>query len=49
MLHLVLADDSTYDLVRDAVADLGIGLVRLQRGRQHMLDMFRDAPEGAAP
>jgi urate oxidase len=40
--------NSTYDLVRDTVTDLGVGLVRLQRGRQHMLDMFRDAPEGAA-
>ncbi len=48
VLHLVLVDDSTYDVVRDTVADLGVGLVRLQRGRQHMLDMFRDAPEGAA-
>ncbi len=48
VLHLVLVDDSTYDVIRDAVADLGVGLVRLQRGRQHMLDMFRDAPEGAA-
>ena len=47
VLHLVLTDDATYDLVRDAVADLGIGLVRLQRGRQHMLDMFRDAPMDA--
>jgi ABC-2 type transport system ATP-binding protein len=47
VLHLVLTDDATYDLVRDAVADLGIGLVRLQRGRQHMLDMFRDAPADA--
>jgi ABC-2 type transport system ATP-binding protein len=49
VLHLVLTEDGMYDLVRDAVADLGIGLVRLQRGRQHMLDMFRDAPVVAAP
>jgi ABC-2 type transport system ATP-binding protein len=48
VLHLVLAGDGTYDLVRDTVADLGVGLVRLQRGRLHMLDMFRDAPGGAA-
>jgi len=48
VLHLVLTDESTYDVVRDTVAELGVGLVRLQRGRQHMLDMFRDAPEGAA-
>jgi ABC-2 type transport system ATP-binding protein len=42
LLQLGLADESTYDVVRDVVADLGVGLVRLQRGRQHMLDMFRD-------
>ncbi len=42
VLQLALADDSTYDVVRDVVSDLGVGLVRLQRGRQHMLDMFRD-------
>jgi ABC-2 type transport system ATP-binding protein len=42
LLLLALVDESTYDLVRDVVADLGVGLVRLQRGRQHMLDMFRD-------
>ena len=48
VLHLVLGGDGTYDLVRDTVADLGVGLVRLQRGRLHMLDMFRDAPGGAA-
>ncbi len=41
-LLLTLTDESTYDVVRDVVADLGVGLVRLQRGRHHMLDMFRD-------
>jgi hypothetical protein len=30
------------------VADLGVGLVRLQRGRHHMLDMFRSAPDAGA-
>jgi ABC-2 type transport system ATP-binding protein len=34
--------DETYDLVRDVVADLDAGLVRLARGRHHMLDLFRD-------
>jgi ABC-2 type transport system ATP-binding protein len=42
LLQIGLADESTYDVVRDVVADLGVGLVRLQQGRQHMLDMFRD-------
>ncbi len=42
LMQLALVDDSTYDVVRDVVTDLGVGLVRLQRDRQHMLDLFRD-------
>ena len=42
-LVLELRDAGTYDAVRDVVADLGVGLVRLQRGRHHMLDIFRPA------
>jgi ABC-2 type transport system ATP-binding protein len=45
LIQVELVDESTYDLVRDVVADLGVGLVRLQRSRQHMLDMFRSAPD----
>ena len=41
-LELSSVSDETYDLVRDVVADLGVGLVRLARGRHHMLDLFRD-------
>jgi ABC-2 type transport system ATP-binding protein len=48
LLQVELVDESTYDVVRDVVADLGVGLVRLQRSRQHMLDMFRSAPDPAA-
>jgi ABC-2 type transport system ATP-binding protein len=40
-LVLDLAGDETYDTVRDVVVDLGVGLVRLQQHRQHMLDIFR--------
>ncbi|MGH8892289.1 MAG: ABC transporter ATP-binding protein [Actinomycetes bacterium] len=40
-LELAIVDDTTYDLVRDVVAELDVGLVRMQRGRQHMLDIFR--------
>jgi ABC-2 type transport system ATP-binding protein len=47
-LELTLVDDATYDAVRDAVADLGVGLLRLQRGRHHMLDIFRDTGEEVA-
>jgi ABC-2 type transport system ATP-binding protein len=42
LMQVALADEATYDVVRDVVADLGVGMVRLQRGRQHMLDMFRE-------
>jgi ABC-2 type transport system ATP-binding protein len=49
LLEVELVDETTYDVVRDVVADLGVGLVRLQRGRHHMLDIFRSAPdEGGA-
>ena len=35
-------------MVRDVVADLGVGLLRLQRGRLHMLDIFREDAADAA-
>ena len=43
-LSLEITDDSAYDLVRDGAADLGLGLVRLQRQRHHLAEMFADAP-----
>jgi ABC-2 type transport system ATP-binding protein len=48
LLEVELVDESTYDVVRDVVADLGVGLVRLQRSRHHMLDIFRSAPDAGA-
>jgi ABC-2 type transport system ATP-binding protein len=39
-----LRGEATYDLVRDAVADLGLSLVRLERGRHRIEDVFRDEP-----
>ena len=47
LIEVDLADNATYDVVRDTVAGLGVGLVRLQRGRHHMVDIFRD--EAAPP
>lgn len=35
-----VADDSVLDDVRGAVVDLGVGLVRMQRGRHHLSEMF---------
>jgi ABC-2 type transport system ATP-binding protein len=48
LLEIELVDETTYDLVRDVVADLGDGMVRLQRGRLHMLDIFRTAADAPA-
>ena len=49
LLELRLVDDTTYDIVRDVVAGLGVGMVRLQRGRLHMLDIFRPDVEDDVP
>jgi ABC-2 type transport system ATP-binding protein len=48
LLEIELVDETTYDLVRDVVAELGVGMVRLQRGRLHMLDIFRTAADPPA-
>jgi ABC-2 type transport system ATP-binding protein len=34
--------DATYDQVRDAVADLGLALVRIEQRRSRLEDLFRD-------
>jgi ABC-2 type transport system ATP-binding protein len=39
--------DGTYDVVRDAVADLGLPLSRLERRRHHVEELFRDEDAGA--
>ena len=44
---VALAGDATYDIVRDAVADLGLPLLRIERRRHRLEDLFRDTPEGA--
>src|SRR5215208_3014740 len=48
---VAIEDDRPYDLVRDAIADLGLPLVRLQQRRQRLEDLFSDEPpadQGAA-
>jgi ABC-2 type transport system ATP-binding protein len=43
--HLLLvdiADDATYDIVRDAVAGLGVGLVRMEQRRHRIAELFVD-------
>jgi len=36
-----LDDDRVYDRVRDGIAELGLGLLRLEQGRQSLEDLFR--------
>jgi len=43
LLHVDVTDDTTYDVVRDTVADLGLGLVRMERQRHRMTEIFTDA------
>ncbi len=42
-----LAGEWVIDAVRDGVADLGTGLVRMQRRRHHLTEIFRPEQEGA--
>ena len=44
---VALAGDQTYDLVRDAVADLGLPLLRIEARRHRLEDLVRDAPAGS--
>jgi ABC-2 type transport system ATP-binding protein len=41
MVLLPLSDDRPYDAVRDAAADLGLALVRMERRRNTLQDLFR--------
>ncbi|GAA3886393.1 ABC transporter ATP-binding protein [Streptomyces sedi] len=47
-LHLEITDDGVYDKVRDAVVELGLGLVRMERGRHEIAEVFRRGPEAGA-
>jgi ABC-2 type transport system ATP-binding protein len=40
LLRIEIVDESTYDIVRDLVAELGLGLVRLEQARHRIEDIF---------
>jgi ABC-2 type transport system ATP-binding protein len=46
LLQVDIADEDTYDVVRDAVAGLGVGLVRMEQRRHRIAELFID-PESA--
>ena len=46
-VRIALDGGAPFDLVRDTVADLGLPLVRMERGRHSLEDLFRDdVPRG---
>ncbi|WP_078559409.1 ABC transporter ATP-binding protein [Streptomyces sp. PRh5] len=49
--HVLLVDvagEETYDTVRDTIADLGLGLVRMEQRRHRIAEIFRSDDEDAA-
>ena len=44
-LQVELAGERTFDLIRDAVADLDLSLHRLEQHRHQVADLFRDLPD----
>ncbi len=45
ILLLTAQGEETYDLVRDVIADLGLGLVRMEQRRHHIAEVFTDSDE----
>src|SRR5215470_3128866 len=48
-LLVLISGDATFDLVRDAVASLGLPLTRLEQRRHRVEELFRDGPSMAEP
>ena len=49
LLEVGLHDDTTYDAVRDAVAAASLGLLRMERRRHRMAEIFVSARTGGDP
>ncbi|MEU2600455.1 ABC transporter ATP-binding protein [Streptomyces hirsutus] len=48
VLLLTAQGEETYDLVRDVIADLGLGLVRMEQRRHHISEVFTNDTETGA-
>ena len=42
LLLIEITGEATYDAIRDTVAGLGLGLVRMEQRRHHIAEIFRD-------
>ena len=47
LIEVDLQDDTTYDIVRDNVSSLGLGLIRMERRRHRMAEIFTATTEGS--
>jgi ABC-2 type transport system ATP-binding protein len=47
LVEVEVRDQTTYDVVRDAAVDLGLGLVRVQERHHRIEDVFRDGGAGS--
>jgi len=47
MVEVEVVDETTYDVVRDLAADLGLGLVRMQERHHRIEDVFREGGAGS--
>ena len=48
LVYVDVADEDAHDVVRDTVADLGLGLLRMERQRHRMTEIFADRSEQGA-
>ncbi|NGO67536.1 ATP-binding cassette domain-containing protein [Streptomyces boncukensis] len=44
LLYITVTEDSVYDAVRDAAAELGLGLVRMEQRRHQIAEVFTQQP-----
>jgi ABC-2 type transport system ATP-binding protein len=47
-LYVEMTDEGLYDVIRDQVVDLGLGLIRLEQRRQQLEELFRPVREEEA-
>jgi ABC-2 type transport system ATP-binding protein len=47
LVEVEVRDETTYDVVRDAAVDLGLGLVRVQERHHRIEDVFREGGAGS--